>query len=104
MRCSREREGTMRAVAGLVLLIALGLAGFAGATRVSANAHFQRACHHHVCTTTTTTTGGGGGSYTHVVWIVMENHSYSQIIGSSSAPYINSLAKTYGNATQMFAE
>jgi phosphatidylinositol-3-phosphatase len=34
----------------------------------------------------------------------MENHSYSQIIGSSSAPYINSLAKTYGNATQMFAE
>jgi hypothetical protein len=39
-----------------------------------------------------------------VVWIVMENHSYSEIIGSSSAPYINSLASAYGNATQMFAE
>jgi phosphatidylinositol-3-phosphatase len=97
----------MKGVGGLLLLIVLGLAGFAGAARVSASAHFQRACHHHhVCTTTTTTTTttGGGGRYTHVVWIVMENHSYSEIIGSSSAPYINSLAKTYGNATQMFAE
>ena len=27
--------------------------------------------------------------YDHVVWIVMENHSYDQIIGSSDAPYIN---------------
>ncbi|WP_443078801.1 alkaline phosphatase family protein [Streptomyces sp. NBC_01497] len=27
----------------------------------------------------------------HVVVVVMENHAYSQIIGSSSAPYINSL-------------
>jgi phosphatidylinositol-3-phosphatase len=34
----------------------------------------------------------------------MENHSYSQIIGSASAPYINSLATIYGTATQMFAE
>jgi hypothetical protein len=77
---------TLRGLAGLLLLIVLGLAGFAGAAP-EANA---------------TTTGGT--RYTHVVWVVMENHSYSQIIGSSSAPYINSLAKTYGNATQMFAE
>ena len=28
----------------------------------------------------------------HVVVVIEENHSYSQIIGSSSAPYINSLA------------
>ena len=28
----------------------------------------------------------------HVVVVVMENHSYSEIIGSSSAQYINSLA------------
>lgn len=28
----------------------------------------------------------------HVVIVIEENHSYSQIIGSSSAPYINSLA------------
>jgi hypothetical protein len=34
----------------------------------------------------------------------MENHSSSEIIGNTSAPYINQLAQTYGNATQMYAE
>ena len=34
---------------------------------------------------------------------MMENHGYSQIIGSSSAPYINSLARTYGLAMNYFA-
>lgn len=38
-------------------------------------------------------------TYTHVVWIWMENHSYSDIIGSSQAPYINSLATQCGLAT-----
>jgi hypothetical protein len=33
----------------------------------------------------------------HVVVVVMENHAYSQVIGSSSAPYLNSLAQ--GGAT-----
>lgn len=40
----------------------------------------------------------------HVVWILMENKDYSQIIGSGAAPYINSLANTYGLATNFFAE
>ena len=31
-------------------------------------------------------------SYSHVVVVMEENHSYSEIIGSSQAPYINSLA------------
>jgi phosphatidylinositol-3-phosphatase len=31
--------------------------------------------------------------YAHIVIVFEENHSYSQIIGSSSAPYINSLAQ-----------
>ena len=35
----------------------------------------------------------------HFFVIVMENHSYSQIIGSSAAPYINSLAGAGGLAT-----
>jgi phosphatidylinositol-3-phosphatase len=30
--------------------------------------------------------------YSHIVVVMEENHSYSQIIGSSEAPYINSLA------------
>jgi hypothetical protein len=38
-----------------------------------------------------------------VVWIVMENKSYEQVIGSSKAPYVNSLASTYGLATNMSA-
>ncbi|HZP51730.1 alkaline phosphatase family protein [Actinocrinis sp.] len=38
-------------------------------------------------------------TYTHVIWVWMENHSYSDIIGSSQAPYINSLASGCGLAT-----
>jgi len=38
--------------------------------------------------------------FTHVFIIVMENHEYNEIIGSSSAPYTNSLAKQYALATQ----
>jgi len=32
-------------------------------------------------------------SYSHIVVVMEENHAYSQIIGSSQAPYINSLAR-----------
>jgi hypothetical protein len=41
----------------------------------------------------------GSASYSHVIWLWMENHSYDQIIGSSSAPYLNSLADECGLAT-----
>ncbi|MER5202497.1 alkaline phosphatase family protein [Streptomyces sp. NPDC002825] len=40
----------------------------------------------------------------HVVVVVFENHAYSQIIGSSSAPYINSLKAGGANLTQSYAE
>jgi phosphatidylinositol-3-phosphatase len=43
-------------------------------------------------------------TYDHVVWVVMENHAYSQIIGSRRAPYINRLAARCGVATRFFAE
>jgi hypothetical protein len=40
----------------------------------------------------------------HTIVVVMENHSYSQIIGSSSAPYINNTLKAGGaNLTQSYA-
>jgi phospholipase C len=45
------------------------------------------------CGTTTT-----APTYKHVIWIWFENHSYSDIIGSSSAPYFNSLAAECGVA------
>jgi phospholipase C len=37
--------------------------------------------------------------YKHVIWIWMENHPFSSIVGSSSAPYINRLAGACGLAT-----
>ena len=39
-------------------------------------------------------------AYQHVIWIWMENHSYSDIIGNTAqAPYINTLASQCGLAT-----
>jgi hypothetical protein len=51
------------------------------------------------CGTTTT----APATYDHVVWILMENHSYNEIIGNSAAPYINQIAGECGLATNYFA-
>jgi hypothetical protein len=42
--------------------------------------------------------------WAHVVWIVMENKAYDQIIGSDNAPYLNGLAGKCGLATDFHAE
>ncbi|MGH7691981.1 MAG: alkaline phosphatase family protein [Candidatus Dormibacteria bacterium] len=47
--------------------------------------------------------GQGAETITHVVLIVMENRSYGELIGSSTAPYINHLAAVCGLATNYFA-
>lgn len=39
----------------------------------------------------------------HVVIVMEENHGYSQVIGNPAMPYLNSLAKKYGLATNYFA-
>src|SRR5712671_1215311 len=41
--------------------------------------------------------------FSHVVLVVEENHGYSDVIGNSAMPYLNSLASKYGLATQYFA-
>ncbi|RMI30125.1 alkaline phosphatase family protein [Nocardia stercoris] len=41
-------------------------------------------------------------AYDHVVVVMFENHSYSDVIGNSSAPYLNSLATGGANFTQSF--
>ena len=46
------------------------------------------------CGTTTT-----APAYKHVIWIWFENHSTSSIIGSSQAPYFNTVANECGLAT-----
>ncbi|OLE22719.1 MAG: hypothetical protein AUG49_18090 [Catenulispora sp. 13_1_20CM_3_70_7] len=38
----------------------------------------------------------------HVFVIVMENHEYGSVIGSAAAPYANSLAASYGLATNYY--
>ncbi len=43
-------------------------------------------------------------AWDHVVWIVFENKSYSQVVGSANAPYIDGLAGRCGLATNFFAE
>ncbi len=42
-------------------------------------------------------------TWSHVYLIVMENKNYSEIVGNSSAPYINSLIAEYGLATSYHA-
>jgi phosphatidylinositol-3-phosphatase len=37
-------------------------------------------------------------AFDHIFVVIMENHSFAQIIGSADAPYINSLAASYGLA------
>ena len=57
-------------------------------------------------TAVTITVSGGTSavpSSNHVFLLVEENHSYSSVIGSSSMPYLNSLASKYGLATQYYA-
>src|ERR1051326_4904892 len=39
----------------------------------------------------------------HVAVVAIENMSYESVIGSSAAPYLNSLAAQYGLATQYYA-
>lgn len=53
--------------------------------------------------TTACGTAPSAPTYHHVIWILMENHSARQLIGSSQAPYINQLAQQCGLATNYFA-
>ncbi len=43
------------------------------------------------------------GGPPHVMVIVLENQEYSDVVGSSSAPYFNQLADQYGLATNSYA-
>ncbi|MBI3652031.1 MAG: IPT/TIG domain-containing protein [Acidobacteria bacterium] len=43
-------------------------------------------------------------TFGHVILVVEENHSYSNVIGNSAMPYLNTLASRYGLATNYFAD
>ncbi|MFD5465886.1 alkaline phosphatase family protein [Kitasatospora sp. NPDC127059] len=54
--------------------------------------------------TATTAQAAGLPTPDHIVVVVLENHAYSQVIGSSSAPYLNNTLKAGGaNLTQSYA-
>jgi phosphatidylinositol-3-phosphatase len=58
-------------------------------------------------TSTSNSTGPGPGNNSrinHVVVVVLENHSFSEVIGNSAVPYLNNLASTYGLATQYYGD
>jgi phosphatidylinositol-3-phosphatase len=89
----------MRLAAGV--LGALGLLAATGYTSQAAMASTtstatpsQTASASHPCGTESKP-----GTYRHVIWIWLENHSYNAILGSSQAPYFNTLAKDCGIAT-----
>jgi len=93
-----------------VLFAALAVLGFVLAVTTGRAAKGPGFCKHHACSTSTTTAptppgpcatrvGGQPAVYQHVVWIVFENKSFGEIIGSSAAPYLNKLASQCGLAT-----
>jgi len=53
--------------------------------------------------TPTPVTGAGVPNFSHVYVVMLENKEYSSIVGSSVAPYINSLIAQYGLATSYYA-
>jgi hypothetical protein len=82
----------LTATGALALLAGLGLASIATtASAAPASAPADPA----PCGTVTT-----APTYSHVIWIWMENHSYGDIIGNTAqAPYINTIASECGLAT-----
>src|SRR5246500_5299688 len=57
----------------------------------------------HSNTTSNTTASASFPQIGHAVLVMEENHDYSEVIGNSSMPYLNSLASQYGLATQYYA-
>jgi phosphatidylinositol-3-phosphatase len=84
------------------LASALALAACLGACGTESDRSAERArggTHPHACGTERPRPG----AYEHVVWIVMENHSYSQVMSSDDAAYIHALAADCGVATNYWA-
>jgi phosphatidylinositol-3-phosphatase len=71
------------------LLLALGAAG-------CGTSQYQRA-------PTRLPVSNSASRSSHLVVIVMENKEYDQVIGKSSAPYINALTRRYALATNFYA-
>jgi phospholipase C len=90
-----------RALAAVLLVAGAAATGCGGQ---SAGSQVAAATPAAVAATTGTCGGSGLAPVRHVVWIVMENQAYGNVIGSRSAPYVNRLAAACGLATRFSAE
>ncbi len=91
VRSARARRGI--GLAGAALLAIAGFAGPAAPALASTHPAITPSASH-PCGTK-----AKPGRYQHIIWIFMENHSYPDIIGSSQAAYINTVARECGSAT-----
>src|SRR6266545_536868 len=100
------RRGTMNSQRRLSLLIALALAGILVSCAPSAPATLGSGAPSAPVAATGAPNGpattGALPDFKHVFVIVLENEDYEDVIGNSKAPYINSLAKHYGLATNYY--
>ena len=85
----RTRMGALMAAVAVVLGTTATVTASAGAAAVMPPAAASSPCGK----------VASAPAYKHVIWVWMENQSYSTIIGSKQAPYINSLASDCGLAT-----
>ncbi len=99
-----ERSASQRLVANRLTLKQIQKL-LAPLTILSAFGALQIACGSHGVGSSPVQTPvpSGQPTFSHVFLIVEENHSYSEAIGNSSMPYLNSLASQYGLATEYFA-
>ncbi len=74
----------------IVLLVAATLSPAGGTASTDSTAPVAQPCG---------TRAGPPPVWRHVVWIVMENKSFAQVIGSANAPYLGRLARRCGIAT-----
>lgn len=107
MRPEQHNEGMHRRGRTLVAIALVALALVAGCTQASnaASAPSRSSPSASPCGWRSTVPA----RYDHVIWVVMENHSYEDVIGtrgSSAArrsPYVNALATRCGLATRSWA-
>jgi phosphatidylinositol-3-phosphatase len=94
----------MRTTTGLTALLSAALLGAAGFFGQAAGAAVVSGSAAAVPATTPSASHPCGteakpATIKHVIFIFLENHSYGAILGSSAAPYFNTLAKDCGIAT-----
>ncbi len=101
LRPAALRPAALLAIAA-VALAACGAASPAGSTPASVPASQSGAARGSPSPPATAGTHGTAPP-AHTVIVVMENHAYSQVIGSGDAPYLNSLARQGASFTDSHA-